>query len=453
MRAVTINEPLEVVKVGKHEHPPNQDEIKSKKIYAELKEEAAAQPEARPSALIREKLSTVESLVLPLLPERESMKRTLNKRRIRNFPKNPTHITALKDIPPQFRQTNNGDNFIIFDSYDAEDNDTSDEEDDLEFRDPNRIIVFGTNENLSLLSRSRIIFLDGTFKTCPKIFTQIFTVHGTLNDVVLPLVYALLPNKTTESYQAVLRSISGKCLELGFPALRPQSVMSDFELGIINSVRQIFPRSIILLCFFHLKQSVWRHLQELGLQVAYNDPENREVKVKYSEMLALAFVPVDDVPGLFAILKPTFPENMTELANYFDRTYVNGSRQQVRRRWRTTPPRYAPVLWNHYDTVLTDGPRTNNATEGWHNRFQTLIGKNHPSLYYLLQQLRAEQADMEKQVIEIHAGRKVRKARERKYNLLNARLRTIVGRYEVYKAENRQMDYLRGIGHNIADTP
>lgn len=351
VRAVTINEPLQVMKVGKHDHPPNQDEVVAKRIYAELKEEAAVHPEAKPSLLIREKLGEVDSLVLPLLPERETMKRTLNKKRIANFPTNPTDITALRGIPPQFRSTRNRDNFNIFDSFDAEDEEDSSDEEEI-YQNPNRIIVFGTTQNLSLLSRSMIIFLDGTFKTCPHIFTQIFTIHGTVHGAVFPLVYALLPNKTTESYRAVLRAVADKCVELGFAAPCPRSIMSDFELAIINSVKQVYPQSTILLCFFHLSQSVWRHLQSIGLQVAYNDPENREVKNGFSQLLALAFVPAEDVSRVFNMLKPTLPQSMEELAKYFDRIYVNGSRERVRRQYRVQPPRYSPVLWNHYQSVF-----------------------------------------------------------------------------------------------------
>ncbi|CAH0388474.1 unnamed protein product [Bemisia tabaci] len=362
-----LNPQVYLVVLGDQEHYP----IPMYPLPTMPEVQAAVHPEAKPSLLIREKLGEVDSLVLPLLPERETMKRTLNKKRIANFPTNPTDITAFRGIPPQFRSTKNRDNFIIFDSFDAEDEEDSSDEEEI-YQNPNRIIVFGTTQNLSLLSRSMIIFLDGTFKTCPHIFTQIFTIHGTVHGAVFPLVYALLPNKTRESYRAVLRAVADKC------------------------------------------------------------------------------VPAEDVSRVFNMLEPTLPQTMEELAKYFDRTYVNGSRELVRRRYRVHPPRYSPVLWNHYQSVLHDGPRTNNATEGWHNRFQSLAGKNHPSIYYLLRQFLKEQVDTEKQIIEIQAGRKVRKPREAKYERLNIRLRTIVSRYEEHKTERTELDYLRAIGRNIA---
>lgn len=43
--------------------------------------------------------------------------------------------------------------------------------------------------------------MDGTFKVTPSIFFQVYTIHVMYKDAVVPLVYALLPNKTEETYQ------------------------------------------------------------------------------------------------------------------------------------------------------------------------------------------------------------------------------------------------------------
>ena len=37
--------------------------------------------------------------------------------------------------------------------------------------------------------------MDGTFKLCPEIFYQIYTIHALNNDQVFPSAFALLPNK------------------------------------------------------------------------------------------------------------------------------------------------------------------------------------------------------------------------------------------------------------------
>ena len=43
-------------------------------------------------------------------------------------------------------------------------------------------------------------FMDGTFKTAPELFFQLYTIHSCTANRVLPCVYALLPNKQQATY-------------------------------------------------------------------------------------------------------------------------------------------------------------------------------------------------------------------------------------------------------------
>lgn len=43
----------------------------------------------------------------------------------------------------------------------------------------NRGLIFSTRANLQMLSRSRHWYADGTFKTAPMLFEQLYTIHGT----------------------------------------------------------------------------------------------------------------------------------------------------------------------------------------------------------------------------------------------------------------------------------
>ena len=50
--------------------------------------------------------------------------------------------------------------------------------------------------------------IDGTFKSAPHLFTQLFTVHKLLPDGwYLPFSYGLLPGKTTTLYRNLLQEI------------------------------------------------------------------------------------------------------------------------------------------------------------------------------------------------------------------------------------------------------
>lgn len=51
------------------------------------------------------------------------------------------------------------------------------------------IVAFTSHANLKYLSECEILFVDGTFKSCPKMFYQLFTIHGVKNHNYTPLIF------------------------------------------------------------------------------------------------------------------------------------------------------------------------------------------------------------------------------------------------------------------------
>jgi len=45
-----------------------------------------------------------------------------------------------------------------------------------------------------------MVFVDGTFKSCPKLFMQLFTIHFINNNHYILLVFCLFPDKRKETY-------------------------------------------------------------------------------------------------------------------------------------------------------------------------------------------------------------------------------------------------------------
>ena len=124
-------------------------------------------------------------------------------------------------------------------------------------------------------------------------------------------------------------------------------------------------------------------------------------------MCALAFVPPQDVPRVFDEFYKQVPDDFAPVANYFEVTYIRGIHARGTR--RAVKPRYEPKLWNVYSSVFQGTARTNNASEGWHNRFQLLVGKSHPSLYSFLYELQKEQASIEYILRELSLGKREKK--------------------------------------------
>jgi len=53
----------------------------------------------------------------------------------------------------------------------------------------NGIIGFSTKSNLEVFCEISTIFVDGTFRSCPKYFYQFFTIHGLVGESYIPLVF------------------------------------------------------------------------------------------------------------------------------------------------------------------------------------------------------------------------------------------------------------------------
>jgi hypothetical protein len=68
---------------------------------------------------------------------------------------------------------------------------------------------------------------------------------------------------------------------------------------------------------------------------------------------------------------------------------VYGRRWMLRGRSTTTrlAPLFPPELWSVYELVELGYPRTQNLVEGWHNRWNNLIGKAHVGVYTMVKEM------------------------------------------------------------------
>jgi len=108
------------------------------------------------------------------------------------------------------------------------------------------------------------------------------------------------------------------------------------------------------------------------------------------------------------------------------------------------------ALWNQHEGTLLGLHRTNNVSEGWHNRFNLLVGRHHPDLYSLMRVILKEQQEVEGMLVGISLGKTVRAATRRKYASLQVCLLHVLQAYDTYKVEGRLLEYLENIGCNIS---
>ena len=292
------------------------------------------------------------------------------------------------------------------------------------------MIVFGTKENLRLLCEVDTIYVDGTFRTCPTLFYQIFSLHGFKNGKQFPLVYALLPDKTRQTYSRLFELVKQKVVSFGL-SLDPSKFLGDFELAIKQSVDLTFPLAEFKGCYFHFTQALMRKFQTIGLQVAYRSDE--EAKQFLRKTAALAFVPTKFVRLAWQGIKASAPSHLPrieEFIEYFESTWLVGS--------------FPLSMWNIHDN---DEYRTNNHVEGWHKRLKSLVGKAHPNIYEFVEVIKKEQTATEILIAQLGAGATVPK-RSSKTIVTDKKIKELRDRFD--QNDISVEEYLHGVSYHIS---
>lgn len=407
-----------IKRMGEHTHAGDAARVEVVKTINQAKKRAVDTQDAS-HVIVTEAFVHLSQAAVGQMPNCDTLKRTIRNVRheTQHFPANPISLDALQ-IPDDYKLTNTGEPFLLYDSNDGE----------------NRIFIFSTHRNLQLLSQSLNWYADGTFKTVPPLFQQLYSIHGICNNNVIPAVFALLPSKTENIYHQFLERL--KVLQ---PDLRPTTIMTDFESAAINAFKAAFPGAQQRGCFFHFNQCIYRNIQAHGLQHRYEN--DAEFALKMRMISALAFVPVDNVVDSFEQLcdNNNYPVEAQPVLDYFEDTWIGRpDRRQLRR-----APRFSHEMWNCVDAVIIDISKTNNACEGWHRAFSEIIGASHPTIWKFLMALKNEQSLNEAKIEQYFAGNEPPTMKKR-YRDSSKRIQRIVSDY----SNRNLLDYLRGLAHN-----
>ena len=226
-------ENAEVWRTTEHNHAADVREIVALETQANLRKRALDTME-QPRQIFQAVVRDMPIQVASKLPSYRAIQRKIERVRKAGGVQlpDPTTLAEIETNTYQ-RLTHDGSQFLLWDSG----------ENDVE-----RIVMFATQENLQRLHASQTWLGDGTFKVAPRVFFQLYTVHAVVNSKVTPLVYALLPNKTTPNYIRIFAKLHEKISELegmtddfGGPTL----MLLDFEQGAISGIQDVFPDTTV----------------------------------------------------------------------------------------------------------------------------------------------------------------------------------------------------------------
>ncbi|CAM4834891.1 unnamed protein product [Rotaria magnacalcarata] len=354
--------------VPEHDHEPNPELLEVRKVRQKIKERALN--EIIPISMIYEQetsRTSISSITLAILPTSQEIYPSVAKVRQKVVPLLPN--CCLFDIPDDYQRTNGGSRFLLSDES-------------LARRE--RLLIFASDQQLDLLFQSRIIYMDGTFAKSPLHFIQVYIIHAIIFDICVPCVFCLLVNKKAITYRQIFLELKEKAKERG-KVFEPTTIMSDFESGFLPVLKSKFPSPKHYGCFFHFCQAIYRQIQNLGKQQHYS--ANEPFRLLCRKLMALALMPSEQVINGFndiQLVADQLPDHpMKELLLYFQKNWLDNI-----------------DLWN----VSTCDTRTNNVCEGYHNRMNSRVYKNHPNIWTFIKFMQNEERRVHCITIQWAAG-------------------------------------------------
>ena len=280
------------------------------------------------------------------------------------------------------------------------------------------ITIFATEEQIQLLSERRFLVADGTFKTAPEPYQQIYSFHGIVGNRRIPLLFALMQNRAAADYTRLLQLINRYVSRITNinNNFSPDMVVTDYELGFINALPNVLPNTQHRGCLFHFDKAVFKKVKEYGLLLDYRN--NNRVTKYVRKIMALPFLPILLLRNSYNLHKQRhrrlirrFPA-LARLNLYVEQTWLNGP--------------FPLPLWNVYNRPLR--LRTSDACEGWHHRWNTRVARVHPNVWYLLIALKREEVVIHRAIRNYRRNRRPQPQR-RAYRLLNERIQQLKTEY------------------------
>lgn len=119
-----------------------------------------------------------------------------------------------------------------------------------------------------------------------------------------------MTRKTTKAYVSLFNYI-----ERNICSLRPTSFMTDFELGLRNGLREVYPDATRRNCWFHFKQAIRRKVAKMPLFAQELKSDQNKYRL-YQMFQSLPLLPKDDIQATFRLLKQEAMELSEQFAKF-----------------------------------------------------------------------------------------------------------------------------------------
>jgi len=236
---IILNDKMEILKYESlHNHLEKEYEASKSIVKHKIKDAIRKSPfslDIKPKRIFNE-----VSLDMGLIcPEFNSIRTQIIRSQNKQL---PPDITTFDEIPEEseYYKTESGDDFMIF-------------------KNPN-IIIFQSPFQAKLFAQyNKDIFADGTFYVAPKFSYQVFITRTYVEEMnsFYTTSISILKDKKQSTYLTLFNVLKNNAIKFSNNIdISPNNFHCDFEKGISNAAKIIFPNIHIKYCVWHFKRSL-----------------------------------------------------------------------------------------------------------------------------------------------------------------------------------------------------
>ena len=173
----------------------------------------------------------------------------------------------------------------------------------------------------------------------------------------LPAIYVLTNTKTQIGYDEIFKAIKS-ILTFGEKfQFNIETITTDNEQALINTVNKYFPEAKRISCFFHYKQTLERNAKKMGLNKKQYINSTRNIINKLGELPLIYEGNIDTISEIIDDLKSKYPDHYRYLDSFYNENlkyFINGA-----------------LYYSKYPKLV----RSNSILENYNKRIKEYLGK------------------------------------------------------------------------------
>ncbi|CAD6227404.1 GSCOCG00011996001-RA-CDS [Cotesia congregata] len=237
-----------------------------------------------------------------------------------------------------------------------------------EVKEATAVIIYDADFLEEISPFVEVISTDATFNSFPDLhvhkgqFMTIMVQLRTDNDCqkAIPCAWVLMNNKST-CYLRVFKFLADN-----FKNFKPKYSMTDYEIALRNSLKEIFPGIQTKTCYFHYSQAVIKNAQEKKLIDKDNCKEERpELFIFLNRLKLLALLPAELIESVYEKIKKEclndFGDCCSDYLNYYEKQWLKqeGAEQISVYRLRNRTNNFLESYHKQLNAVLPKRPKHN----------------------------------------------------------------------------------------------